>query len=170
MNDAEHDREQTAKRPLATAIGRAKEVVGSALGNAELAREGQIQKVQGETEEEAAAQAQKAATADQEAQIAVERTETEKRRRQLETELADKAQSDAIEGRAESSLAAADQRAQDANQEAETKRRAEDSAAAAQEQIAGAAEASELSEADRLRREAAGAEAAADAIDPEETD
>ena len=139
MTDHEQTQERAAGGLLGKAAGRAKEIVGSALGNSQLDREGRLQQAQVEAEEEAIEHGQAADEKDAEAKLAIARAETETERRELEQELSQLSDEERIE-----------------REKAQNKRQAK------------AAQAEELREATALEREANRAERLADAIDPEQ--
>jgi uncharacterized protein YjbJ (UPF0337 family) len=139
MPDHERTRERSAGGLLGKAAGRAKEIVGSALGNDQLDREGRLQQAQVEAEEEAIERDQKAEEKDAEAKLSIARAETEAERRELEQELARMSEEERIER----------EREQDKRQ-------------------AGAAHAEEMRQASGLEREADRAERVAHSIDPEQ--
>lgn len=99
MTERGDSEERTAGGPLGKLAGEAKEAIGSALGNEELAREGRLQKVQVDAEEDAAERAQEAREAESEAELEAERTETEAERRDLEADLRQDAVEDDVERR-----------------------------------------------------------------------
>jgi uncharacterized protein YjbJ (UPF0337 family) len=139
MNDHEQMQERTAGGLLGKAAGRAKEIVGSALGNSQLDREGRLQQVQVEAEEEAIGRGQEAEEKDAEAKLAIAKAETETERRELEQELSQLSDEERIE-----------------REQAQNKRQAK------------AAHAEEVREASALEHEANRADRLADAIDPEQ--
>jgi uncharacterized protein YjbJ (UPF0337 family) len=167
MTEQEQGSGQVAGGGLGKAVGRVKEALGSAVGNDALSREGRLQQVLAETEQEAAERAKEAAAKEERADIAAERVETEARRERLEGELAREDQQDVIEGVESSALASAQEHALEETMSAEHERRAHESAADAQERIARAREVSELAEAERLKDEARQAQQSAASIDPE---
>jgi uncharacterized protein YjbJ (UPF0337 family) len=167
MTEQDQNSVRVAGGGLGKAVGRVKEALGSAVGNDALSREGRVQQVLTETEQEAAERAKAAAMKVEDADIAAGRVETETRREQLEGELARERQEDAIEGAEGSALASAEEQAHEETMAAEHRRQADESAADAQERIARAREVSELAEAERLKDEARQAEQSAASIDPE---
>jgi uncharacterized protein YjbJ (UPF0337 family) len=140
MTDHEQTQERTAGGLLGKAAGRAKEIVGSALGNSQLDREGRLQQVQVEAEEEAIGRGQEAEEKDAEAKLAIAKAETETERRELEQELSQLSDEERIE-----------------REKAQNKRQAK------------AAHAEEVREATALEREANRADRLADTIDPEQS-
>jgi hypothetical protein len=139
MTDHEQTQERAAGGLLGKAAGRAKQIVGSALGNDRLDREGRLQQVQVEAEEEAIERGQEADEKDAEAKLTIAKAETETERRELEQEFSQLSAEERIE-----------------RERAQNKRQA------------GAAHAEEVREATALEREANRAERAADAVDPEQ--
>lgn len=139
MTDQEQRQERTAGGLLGKAAGRAKEVVGSALGNSELDREGRLQQVQVEAEREAIEHGREAEEKDAEAKLRIAKAETETERRELEQELSQMSEEERIEH----------ERAQNERQ-------------------AKAAHAEEVREAAALEQQANRAERVADAVDPEQ--
>lgn len=137
----EHDQtpERTAGGLLGKAAGRAKELVGSALGNSQLDREGRLQQVQAEAEKTAIERGEEADGKDAEAKLAIAKAETETERRELEQELSQLSEEERIE-----------------REKAQSKRQAK------------AAHAEEVREAAALEREAKRADRLADSIDPEQ--
>jgi uncharacterized protein YjbJ (UPF0337 family) len=138
MSDHEQVSERTSGGLLGKVSGRAKQLVGSAFGNADLDREGRLQQMQVEAEEEAIERGQEADEKDAEAKLAIARAETETERRELELELSQLSDEERIE-----------------REEAQNKRQAK------------AAHAEEVREAAALEGEANRAERVAGAIDPE---
>jgi uncharacterized protein YjbJ (UPF0337 family) len=135
------DHERTQKRstggPLGKAAGRAKEIAGSLLGNDQLDREGRLQQVQVEAEEEAAERERKAEEKGAEAKLSIAKAATDAERRELRRELSQMSEEERIEHERE-----------------RDKRQAE------------AAHAEEIRQAATLEREADRAERVADSIDP----
>ena len=84
MAEQDEKAERVAGGPLGKMVGKAKEAIGSAIGNEELSQEGRVQQVQVDTEQEAAERAGEAAKKEERAEIAEERSETQARRRELE--------------------------------------------------------------------------------------
>jgi uncharacterized protein YjbJ (UPF0337 family) len=168
MTEQKQGPEQVAGGGIGKVVGRVKEAIGSATGNDKLSTEGHAQRVQADTEREAAERAGEAAAKEESADLAAERAETDARRQQLEGELALESREDRIEGAEGSAVDAAHERAHEQTMDAEHKRRAEESEADAKERIARTREVSELGEAERLRAEAEQAAENAAAIDPEE--
>ena len=140
MTDHEQVSERTSGGLLGRVSGRAKQLVGSAFGNSELDREGRLQQVQVEAEEEAIERGQEAEEKDAEAKLAIAKAETETERREVELELAQMSDEERIE-----------------HEQARNKRQAE------------AAHAEEVRKAAALEREAKGAERLADELDPEQS-
>jgi uncharacterized protein YjbJ (UPF0337 family) len=136
-----HDQtsEQTAGGLLGKASGRAKELVGSVFGNPELDREGRLQQVQVEAEQEAIQRGEEADTKDAEAKLAIAKAETDTERRELEQEISQLGDEERIE-----------------REQAQEKRQAK------------AAHAEEVRAAGGLEREASRAERIADSADPED--
>jgi uncharacterized protein YjbJ (UPF0337 family) len=139
MTDHEQTQEKTAGGLLGKAAGRAKEIVGSTLGNSQLDREGRLQQAQVEAEEEAIEHGQAADEKDAEAKLAIARAETESERRELELELSQLSDEERIE-----------------REKAQNKRQAR------------AAQAEEVRDATTLERAADDADRLADTIDPEQ--
>jgi len=137
MTDHEQTQERAAGGLLGKVSGRAKQLVGSAFGNSQLDREGRLQQVQVEVEEEAIERSQEVDEKDAEARLAIAKAETESERREVEQELAQMSEEERIE-----------------HEQAQGKRQAK------------AAHAEEVREATALEREANRADRAADAIDP----
>lgn len=167
MSEQEQKAERTLGGSFGKAVGRAKEAVGSVLGSDELSREGRMQTIQAEAEQEATEVGKEAAVEEERAETADERTENEVRRRQLETELADESQKEEIEARKDSALSEADRRVREEAVTAERQRRVQEATADAEERAAGTKEATRLSEASRLKMEAERAEKNAESVDPE---
>lgn len=140
MTDYEQTQERAAGGLLGKAAGRAKQLVGSALGHSQLDREGRLQQVQVEAATDAAKSGEEADRKDAEAKLAIAKAETETERRELEQELSRLSDEERIER----------ERAQNERQ-------------------AKAAHAEEVREAAALEREANRAERAADAVDPEQS-
>ena len=138
MSDHQQTSEQAAGGLLGKAAGRAKEIVGSALGKSELDREGRLQQFQVEAEQGAIRRGEEAEEKDAEARLAIAKAETETARRELEQELSQMSDEERIE-----------------REQAQEKRQAK------------AAQAEEIREASALEREASRAERVADAVDPE---
>jgi len=97
MSERHESEERTAGGPLGKLAGEAKEAIGSVLGKEDLAREGRLQKVQVEAEEEAVEQGQEAREAEQEADLEAERTATQAERHDLEADLRQAAVEDDVE-------------------------------------------------------------------------
>ena len=132
-------------------------MVGSALGNDELAREGRLQEAQSDAERAAARDRGEARQAEDEADTAGRRAELKLEREQLHQELAAEEREAAIDHDRELAQAAAERTA------------ARERADAANERVAaeqGAAEAER--EAALLGERARRADARADAIDPDQ--
>src|SRR5579884_2252017 len=160
--------QRTAGGLAGKVVGKAKEAIGSATGNDDLAREGRLQQIQGDAEREARESAAEAQRADAEAQLREERAETELERQRLENEVAAMQR----EQRAERDRAAAEQAAAaDAARRqasAEAQERLERQQAERAEEQAERARLAAAQEEIRLQREARQAQERADAIDPEE--
>jgi uncharacterized protein YjbJ (UPF0337 family) len=139
MTDHERTQERTAGGLLGKVAGRAKEVFGSALGSSQLDREGRLQQVQVEAEEDAIEHGREADKKDAEAKLTADKAEAEAERRELEQELSQLSDEERIE-----------------RERQRNKRQAE------------TAHAEELREAETLEREANRAEQVADAVDPEQ--
>jgi len=75
--------ERTAGGPLGKAAGRVKQLVGSTFGIDKLDREGHLQQVQVEAEEDAVGRGQEADEKDAEVKLAIAKAETETERREL---------------------------------------------------------------------------------------
>lgn len=97
MSERPRAAEPVAGGPLGKLAGRAKEVVGSVLGRPDLHREGRLQQVQVEAEEQAAAHAEAAREKEEEAGLLAERAEAEAERRELELEASEMRVEDEIE-------------------------------------------------------------------------
>jgi uncharacterized protein YjbJ (UPF0337 family) len=138
MSEHQQTSEQVAGGLLGKFAGRAKEIVGSALGHSELDREGRLQQFQVDAEQEAIMRGEEAEEKDAEAKLAIAKAETETARRELEQELSQMSDEERIE-----------------REQAQEKRQAK------------AAQAEEIREASALEREASRAERVADAVDPE---
>lgn len=97
MNASKKTPERTAGGLLGKVAGRAKEVAGSALGREDLHREGRLQQVQVEAEQQAAERARLAREKDEEAELAAARAETEVTRRTIELEASEATAEEKIE-------------------------------------------------------------------------
>lgn len=160
--------ERTAGGMVGRVLGRAKEALGGATENEDLAREGRLQQAQSEAELEARREAGKARAHEDQAIIRERQTEIAGRRDQLRNEVAadqreaeidrDRRQSEhraAIDAERERDAADAEQ-ARDQGVTEQTVKAAENGRVAATEQ------------ANRLEREAAAAERRAENLDPKE--
>ncbi len=160
--------ERTAGGVVGKVVGKAKEALGGAIENEDLAREGRLQQAQSETELEAAREAEKARAHEDEAVLRERQTEIAAQRDQLRNEVA----ANQREAEIDRDRHQAEQRAAI---DAEHERNAADAAQArdhgAAEQSVKAAENGRVAatqEANRLEGEAAAAERRAEDLDPKE--
>src|SRR5687767_15553440 len=99
--------EQTTGGIVGKVAGKAKEAIGSATGDNDMAREGRLQQAQSDAEIEARREAAEAERAEAEAKLEQDRNETEIERDRLKAELT----AEEREARAEADRVEAEQRA-----------------------------------------------------------
>jgi uncharacterized protein YjbJ (UPF0337 family) len=167
MSDHEHSTERTAGGLLGKAAGRAKEAIGSALGNSGLDRKGRLQQVRVEAENEAVELGQVADEKDAEGKLANAQAETETERRKLELELSRMTAEERIERERAQAQHDAEQRSRAREGASKAKQQAAEFQADRERRHAKAADAEEVREAAALEKEAKRAEQIADAMHPE---
>ena len=160
--------ERTAGGPLGRLAGKAKQLVGSALGEEDLAREGRLQEARVDADADAQRAAEEARLSEEHSELEAQKVEAEAERERLQAEVDAKRREEEIEReRQETERRAAEealqnQRAAEADRNAEAAAAAEIARRGESELVAGARTAT------ALEQEAERAEARADAIDPEE--
>ena len=150
-------------------VGKAKEMVGKAIGEDDLAREGRLQQAQGEAEAVAQRHSAQAKLSEVEQHVEAEKQTThwsanDSRPNSLQAER--EKELDRERQRAEQET---DRRAREGAAAIEQNRRAEESVAAATERRAAADRAADEQDVARLEHEARRADARADLVDPEVT-
>jgi hypothetical protein len=148
--------------------GRVKEAAASVIGHEDLAREGRLQQAQVEAEADAAVADERARQAEAQAELEAERTEHEIERERLENEIAAREREEQIERDRREAQIAARADAQRDKAAVERQEQLHERGADIAERAAQAERVAAAQETTRLEQEARAAQAAADAIDPEE--
>jgi uncharacterized protein YjbJ (UPF0337 family) len=160
--------ERTAGGLVGRIAGKAKEAVGSLLGNGDLAREGRLQQAQVDAEADVQRSDAEARQRDAEAKLHAEKTETEIERQHLENEVAAQEREQQIARDRREAERTARTEARQEKTAIERQREAEESAALSAEQRADRDRVNAAEEAIRLEQRARSAETTAAIIDPEE--
>ncbi len=167
LNDQEHS-EQTTGGTVGALAGKAKQVVGSLVGNKDLAREGRLQQAQAVAEAEAARRASEAKQREHEADLTDQKTEIDLERQRLQNQLAEREREQRIERDRRDAERETQAKAQREQADAERQRKAQDAAADGAEQRAEQERLEVAKEAIGLEQQARAAESKANTIDPKE--
>lgn len=159
--------EETAGGLLGKVAGKAKEAVGSVLGNDELEREGKLQHAASEAEVTAARKAEEAEQEKAKAELLASKQENEVERQRLQNEIAAKEREAAIEQDKARAEAQVETEAARRKAAVEGGKQMQETAADVTEQRAAQDRVEDARDAARLEQEARRAEAVANAIDPE---
>ena len=159
--------ETTTGGALGKVVGKAKEMVGKAIGEDDLAREGRLQQAQGEAEAVAQRHSAQAKLSEVEQRVEAEKRENALERERLQTEIASSEREKELDRERQRAEQETDRRARESAAAIEQNRRAEESVAAATERRAAADRAADEQDVARLEREARLADARADLVDPE---
>jgi uncharacterized protein YjbJ (UPF0337 family) len=165
----QHENASVAGGALGKIAGKAKEAVGSVVGNEDLAREGRLQSAAVDAEADATRRAAEAERAENAAAIAEAKDEIVLERERLHAELAAETREERIEREAEAAKANVELQARRREQVIESAERAVNHAADDADRRAAQQRLDEALATARLEQEAHIAEATAEAIDPEET-